>query len=189
MRNIWKYIAIVISWIAFSVSLTKCWASNTALAATDESAASGAWYGDTSTSAAGEFTFFDSFCSSYPSWVSPNPATNGGEYLKEKWDGSTSLHAVHFRQFGFQADQQNYVDGTSNEVFYHCFVKVCAKTSEATCSTTTVKITPHLLRTQLLLNISLEVGLITTEISYLQNYVLFIFVTVLELFKNRVWIN
>merc|ERR1711937_538798 len=98
----------------------------------------GNWFGDTSTTsgAAGEFVFFDAFCPKYPSWVSPNPATTSGEYLKEKWDGTSSLHAVHFRQFGFQADAASYAAGA--DVYYHCFVKVCDKANKDTCSTTTV---------------------------------------------------
>ena len=44
----------------------------------------------------------------------------------------------NWRQFGFVSDQANYVAGSNNELYYHCFVKVCEKSSEATCSTTTV---------------------------------------------------
>merc|ERR1712048_1083352 len=126
----------------FAVTLTKCWASNTDKAAVDNTDTAGIgggnWFGDTSTAsgAAGEFVFFDAFCPKYPSWVSPNPATTSGEYLKEKWDGTSSLHAVHFRQFGFQADSASYAAGA--DVYYHCFVKVCDKANKATCSTTTV---------------------------------------------------
>merc|ERR1740123_2079652 len=130
----------------FAVSLTKCWASRSALAATDDtnaanSAQSGTnYYPDTSTAggAADEFVFFDDFCPLYPSWVGPNPASVGG-YLNEAWEGASSLHAVHFRQFGFNADQAGYVGGSGVPVYYHCFVKICDKASKATtCSTTTL---------------------------------------------------
>lgn len=121
----------------FAVSLTKCWASTTALAATDDTGTGGSYYADTQTSAAGEFVFWDQFCSKYPSWVGPNPVATTGLYLNEAWEGASSLHAVHFRQFGFNAEQTNYA-AAGSDIYYHCFVKVCDKASKATCSTTTL---------------------------------------------------
>jgi len=128
-----------------AVSLTKCWASRTALTATDDTnAATNAntgtnYYKDTSTAggAADEFVFFDDFCPLYPSWVGPNPASVAG-YLNEAWEGASSLHAVHFRQFGFNADQTAYTAGSGVPIYYHCFVKVCDKNDKATCSTSTL---------------------------------------------------
>merc|ERR1712176_758768 len=129
----------------FAVSLTKCWASRQPLPATDDTNANSAtqtgtnYYPDTSTAggAADEFVFFDDFCPLYPSWVGPNPAGTGG-YLNEEWGGASSLHAVHFRQFGFNADQAAYATNTGASIYYHCFVKICDKSTKATCSTTTL---------------------------------------------------
>merc|ERR1712176_924376 len=129
----------------FAVSLTKCWASRQPLPATDDTNAADStksgtnYYPDTSTAAgaADEFVFFDDFCPLYPSWVGPNPAGTGG-YLNEEWGGASSLHAVHFRQFGFNADQAAYATNTGASIYYHCFVKICDKSTKATCSTTTL---------------------------------------------------
>jgi len=129
----------------FAVSLTKCWASRQALPATDDTNANSAtqtgtnYYPDTSNAAgaADEFVFFDDFCPLYPSWVGPNPVGTGG-YLNEEWGGASSLHAVHFRQFGFNADQAAYATNTGASIYYHCFVKICDKSTAATCSTTTL---------------------------------------------------
>lgn len=129
----------------FAVSLTKCWASTAALPTSDDTNTGGTNYNpDTMTSAAGEFVFWDEFCSKYPSWVGPNPASfiatsdaTPNAYLMETWEGASSLHAVHFRQFGFNTEQANYA-GTGSNIYYHCFVKVCDKNSKASCSTTTL---------------------------------------------------
>lgn len=122
----------------FAVSLTKCWASTTALPATDDTNTGGTnFYADTHTAAAGNFVFWDEFCSKYPTWVGPNPASTANGYLKETWEGASSLHAVHFRQFGFNSAQTDYA-GTGSAIYYHCFVKVCDDADKATCSTTTL---------------------------------------------------
>jgi len=125
----------------FAVSLTKCWASTNEMKATDDTGVSGGtnYFDDTSTvgGGVGEFLFWDSFCSKYPSWVGPNPASVTGGYLKETWEGASSLHAVHFRQFGFNTEQANYA-GAGSDIYYHCFIKVCDKASKTTCSTTTL---------------------------------------------------
>ena len=104
-----------------------------------------------------EFVFFDDFCPIFPSWVGPNPSA---AYLKESWDKTSSLHAIHFRyvilykcwianisvwiwitkifsQFGFQSQNADYNTGGAT-IYYHCFLKVCSSSNAATCSLTTV---------------------------------------------------
>lgn len=125
---------------AYAVSLTKCWASNNADTAVDNTnggTQTGTWFADTNpSSTADQFVFFDEFCPLYPDWVAPNGAAG---YLKETWDRASSLHAVHFRQFGFANKQAQYLANSANhEIYYHCFVKVCDKAAKTTCSTTTL---------------------------------------------------
>merc|ERR1712048_1104074 len=118
----------------YSVSLEKCWASNAALPATIDNTNPTAikYYQDTSTGAVDEFVFWDDFCSKYPDWVGPNTAAN---YLGETTDHAHSIHAVHFRQFGFLSQQAGYAAGTG-VMYFHCYVKVCPIADEATCSKT-----------------------------------------------------
>ena len=52
-----------------SVSLEKCWASNTALAAVDDTAAGNAWFGDTGTSVANVRISLCSFCQNWNSAI------------------------------------------------------------------------------------------------------------------------
>jgi len=116
----------------YSVSMEKCWASVAPSAATIDSTNPAAikWYQDTSTGIADEFVFWDDFCAKYPDWVGPN--TNAA-YLGETTDHAHSIHAVHFRQFGFLSQQATYA-GTTGIMYFHCYVKVCPIADEATCS-------------------------------------------------------
>ena len=44
-----------------------------------------------------------------------------------------------FRQFGFELQNTAYNSGGAT-IYYHCFLKICSTSAEATCSQTTVRL-------------------------------------------------
>jgi len=133
----------------YSISLEKCWASDTQHDATyteQVGTAGGSFtqeiiypdnqgsYATTHTTGK-QFTLWEDHCPQQ-FWVSPHSSevvgssTSLGNYLNELWDRSTDIREIHFRQFGFHG----FTSGTST-IYYHCLIRVCDTTGDGDCNT------------------------------------------------------